>query len=68
MSLPGGRFPSCLPIKTLYAPLIHATCPAHLTILDSITRIILVDGSCLIVATRTNVDSSREAALFGVLE
>jgi len=66
LGLPGGLFLSCLPTKTLYALLMRATFPAHLTILDSITRIVLVDGRSLLV--RTNVHSSREAALFDVLE
>ena len=60
-------FPRVSPPKPCMR-LLRATCPAHLTILDSITRIILVDVRSLIVAIRTNVHSSREAALVDVLE
>ena len=43
LGLPSGLLPSGFPTKTLYTPssTIRATCPAHLILLDFITRTVL---------------------------
>ena len=44
LGLPSGILPFCFPTKTLYNPLsspIRVTCPAHLILLDFITRTML---------------------------
>jgi len=43
LGLPSGLFPSCFSTETLYVSLLspmHATCPAHRSLLDFITPII----------------------------
>jgi len=66
LGLPSGLLPSGFPSKTLHTPLsssIRATCPAHLILLDFITRTILGDeyksfSSSLCIVLHSPVTSS----------
>jgi len=72
LGLPSGLFPSGFPTKTLCTPLsspIRATCPAHLILLDFITRTILGEqyksfSSSLCILLHSPVTSSLLVQIF----
>ena len=74
LGLPSGFFPSGFPTKTLYTPLsspIRATCPAHLILLDFITRTILgeeVRSCCRLVNKISTRKSKFEFSYLGGTE
>jgi len=77
LGLPSGIFPSGFPTKAPYVPLlspIRVTCPAHLIILDFITRTILGEEyrslSCSLFSEIGTLDvtkANRSTATFGLL-
>ena len=65
LGLPSSLFPSGFPTKTLYTLIsspIRATCPAHLTLLDFITRTILGEEYKLFSSSLSNLLHSPVAS------
>ena len=62
LAVSSGLFPWGLPTKTLYTPVlspIHATCPAHLILLDFITRNNIGWGAQIISELHINICTYR---------